>query len=151
MTKSNPCGKQVYPTPSIAEIGIKAISGLQRKPKSKSSNLDYYWCDACKGFHHTSRQLSDSEVKNRTIQWNKHLEKIKNQPANMEYTDETVLTFGKHKGKTLADVPAAYLIWLYNEGIRDEGLKAYVEDNMQALRKEVDDAASNHFKNKRQS
>lgn len=52
-------------------------------------------------------------------------------------TDESILTFGMHKGKRLIDVPASYLIWLYEENKCGSELRAYIEDNMQALRKEA--------------
>lgn len=53
----------------------------------------------------------------------------------MIYTDETILGFGKYKGKALADVPDAYFIYLYDNGkIYDVGLKAYVRDNYQAMK-----------------
>jgi len=31
----------------------------------------------------------------------------------MKATDETIMPFGAHKGKKLANVPADYLIWMY--------------------------------------
>ena len=56
-----------------------------------------------------------------------------------KYTDATIMPFGKHKGKKLIDVPAHYLIWLYefNEPLRHEQLKEYIQDNLQALKKEL--------------
>lgn len=54
------------------------------------------------------------------------------------YTDTTVLTFGMHKNKALANIPAAYLLYLYdNNKTSDAGLKKYIENNMEVLRKEV--------------
>jgi uncharacterized protein (DUF3820 family) len=57
------------------------------------------------------------------------------------YTDKTIMTFGKHKGKALANVPGEWFIWLWEEsgqGIRiyDKQLKAYIVDNMQAFKME---------------
>ena len=31
--------------------------------------------------------------------------------------DDTVIKFGKHKGKKVANVPAHYLLWFYKENI----------------------------------
>ncbi len=59
-------------------------------------------------------------------------------------TDESIMPhWSKYKGHKLANVPASYLIWLYDEwGIKNSGelhrpLREYIEDNMQALRKEI--------------
>ena len=51
--------------------------------------------------------------------------------------DNSIITFGKHKGSKLIDVPAAYLLWLYGEGKCFAELKAYIEDNMDALKLEA--------------
>ncbi len=49
------------------------------------------------------------------------------------------MPWGIHKGKSLEDVPAQYLIWLYNEGKlnNSKDLKDYIEDNMAALKLEI--------------
>lgn len=52
-------------------------------------------------------------------------------------TDESIMPFGIHKGKRLIDVPAQYLIWLYDNNKCSGPLKDYIEDNMDALKKEV--------------
>lgn len=54
--------------------------------------------------------------------------------------DESVLTFGKYKGKKLANVPASWLIW-YDEkaiGRKDEALLAYIKENKQLLLQECE-------------
>lgn len=33
----------------------------------------------------------------------------------MKLTDESLMPFGKHKGEKMANVPASYLLWLYDE------------------------------------
>ena len=60
------------------------------------------------------------------------------------YTDTTPMPFGKHKGKELQEVPASYLLWLYEEkgfkkSERHQNLKAYIEDNMEVLEKEIEE------------
>ena len=57
-----------------------------------------------------------------------------------EYTDESIMPFGKHKGKKLIDVPDEYLLWLYNEMIQKpegqrypNGLFKYLEENLDAI------------------
>lgn len=51
-------------------------------------------------------------------------------------TDESIMQFGAHKGKQLADVPAPYLIWLYEGNICFGELKEYIEDNLKVLKAE---------------
>lgn len=53
--------------------------------------------------------------------------------TNNNYTDQTLMPFGKYKGTPLVAVPADYLLWLYKEKTSDLFLRAYIEDNMQAL------------------
>jgi len=59
----------------------------------------------------------------------------------MKYTDTTLMPFGKYKGKELQDIPASYLLWLYNEGLNHLQLKEYIEDNMEVLEKEIEENA----------
>ena len=55
------------------------------------------------------------------------------------YDDSFVLNFGKHKGKALANVPASYLIYIFeNKMVYDNRLKSYIYDNWGLLRKEAD-------------
>ena len=56
-------------------------------------------------------------------------------------TDLDSMPFGKHKGARLQDVPASYLLWLWNEGLKGEtgtpgqrgDLARYIRDSMGAL------------------
>ena len=53
------------------------------------------------------------------------------------YTDDDVMSFGKHKGEKMQDVPASYLHWLYTStDIWDTRLKLYIEENMNHLKEE---------------
>lgn len=56
--------------------------------------------------------------------------------GKIEYTDESVITFGLHKGKRLIDIPASYLIYLYDNGLTNGPLGDYIKENMDVLRKE---------------
>lgn len=50
--------------------------------------------------------------------------------------DDSLMPFGKHKGKRLEDVPASYLLWLWDDGWwqrTSEPLGAYIEESFQAL------------------
>lgn len=54
-------------------------------------------------------------------------------------TDNDPMPFGKYKGDKLANVPASYLIWLYDNEKCYSYLKLakYIKDNMDALQKEA--------------
>lgn len=53
------------------------------------------------------------------------------------FNDHSVMPFGKFKGKQLINVPAFYLLWLYNEGCGHAGIKKYIIENLNSLRKEA--------------
>ena len=64
----------------------------------------------------------------------------------MILTDESKMPFGKHsKTKTkMANVPARYLLWMYNQpgkprGAEAEAVRNYTIENLDALKKEVGD------------
>ena len=52
------------------------------------------------------------------------------------FTDHTPMPFGKYKGTAMANVPAPYLLWLYNKGCDHEGIKKYIIANLELLKKE---------------
>ena len=52
-------------------------------------------------------------------------------------TDLDIMPFGKHKGKQMQDVPADYLIWLLDNGLKDGGVKDYITENKKVLEVEV--------------
>jgi uncharacterized protein (DUF3820 family) len=53
-------------------------------------------------------------------------------------TDESIMPFGKHKGEKLANIPAEYLLWLYDEGRFYGELKTYIADNMDSIKAEIE-------------
>ncbi len=55
----------------------------------------------------------------------------------MKYNDSTILKFGQFSGEKLANVPADYLLWLYNSKKIDVDLKIYIEFNMDVLKSEA--------------
>lgn len=62
--------------------------------------------------------------------------------------DNSIMPFGKYKGEKLANVPAGYLIWLYDNGKLFGELAKYCKDNLQVLtmqKKEEDN--QNKFSN----
>ncbi len=53
-------------------------------------------------------------------------------------TDESIMPFGVHKGKALADVPDAYFLWLWRQEWfardRRSELYNYIKENMDAIK-----------------
>lgn len=58
-------------------------------------------------------------------------------PPSTEITDNTLMPFGMHRGKAMVNIPAVYLLWLYNNGCNHEGVKKYILNNLDALNKEA--------------
>lgn len=53
--------------------------------------------------------------------------------------DQSLMPFGKYKGRKMEDVPADYLLWLRDQVCRDNQVKEYIEENLSALMKECPD------------
>ncbi len=53
-------------------------------------------------------------------------------------TDNSLMPFGKHKGVAMVNVPATYLMWLYEQSDfkKNSPIGVYVKDNLQALEQE---------------
>lgn len=47
------------------------------------------------------------------------------------------MPFGIHKGKEMANVPASYLLWLYENNKCGGDVKAYIEDNLDVIQTEI--------------
>ena len=54
----------------------------------------------------------------------------------MTYNDSTLMPYGEHTGTKLANVPADYLLWLYDKDKASAPLREYIEYNMDVLRQE---------------
>lgn len=52
-------------------------------------------------------------------------------------TGESIMPFGAYKGIELVNVPASYLLYLYNSNKCFGDLKAYIKENLEVLEKEV--------------
>jgi hypothetical protein len=51
-------------------------------------------------------------------------------------TDTDLMPFGKHRGKRMEDVPASYLLWLWDNGVWQEPNKPihdYIKSSWSAL------------------
>lgn len=55
-------------------------------------------------------------------------------PRNMPLTDDSIMKFGKHKGKKLIDIPNGYFLYLYDRKMLNGELKIYVEQSVPVLR-----------------
>lgn len=53
-------------------------------------------------------------------------------------TDEDLMPYGMYEGTKMANVPAEYLLYMYDEGKCTAEVKAYVEDNYDLLKEEAD-------------
>jgi uncharacterized protein (DUF3820 family) len=51
----------------------------------------------------------------------------------MEITDNSIMPFGEHKGKTMANVPDSYLLFLYENCKIWPNLRKYIADNMDSI------------------
>lgn len=55
----------------------------------------------------------------------------------MTLTDDCPMPYGKYEGDDMEDVPAQYLLWLYHNDKCSKDVKEYIEENMDALEKEI--------------
>jgi|WetSurMetagenome_2_1015567.scaffolds.fasta_scaffold03883_17 uncharacterized protein (DUF3820 family) len=51
--------------------------------------------------------------------------------------DNDKMPFGKYKGEMMANIPAEYLIWLYENGKCYGDVKKYLDENIDTLVAEV--------------
>jgi len=54
-----------------------------------------------------------------------------------ELTDQSLMPFGKHQGEKLANVPARYLLYIFENFTLHDNLKAYIKKNKDVLEAEV--------------
>lgn len=52
-------------------------------------------------------------------------------------TDNGLMPYGKYKGTRMEEVPASYLLWLYDNEKCSTDVKKYIEDNIDVLNDEV--------------
>jgi uncharacterized protein (DUF3820 family) len=60
-------------------------------------------------------------------------------------TDDSPMPFGKHKGEQMQDVPASYLLWLYDSKLENQLVKNYIEENMEVLQEEDIESTSSKY------
>ncbi len=54
----------------------------------------------------------------------------------MKLTDESKMPFGKYKDEKMINVPASYLMWLYDTGKCNSDVKEYIKDNLDVIKKQ---------------
>lgn len=52
-------------------------------------------------------------------------------------TDGSIMPFGKFKGYLMENVPASYLIWLFENNKCTKEVAVYISENIETLRLEV--------------
>ena len=57
----------------------------------------------------------------------------------LKLTDDSKMPFGMHRDKRLEDVPADYLLFMYEKDRLGPALREYVEENMDVLKKEINE------------
>lgn len=77
-----------------------------------------------------------SEYKSGVGSWDQDESPNKNEPVTIG--EGTIMWFGRHKGKSFAQVPADYFLWLYDQANVDPKIRAYVEANLDSLKQEAD-------------
>jgi uncharacterized protein (DUF3820 family) len=51
--------------------------------------------------------------------------------------DESIMPFGKYKGEKMANIPADYLLWLYENSKVFGEVKQYIKDNLDCIKSEI--------------
>jgi hypothetical protein len=52
-------------------------------------------------------------------------------------TDESLMPFGKYKGKKMGEIPDYYLLWLWDNASLRDPLKAYIADNLEVIKTNI--------------
>lgn len=51
--------------------------------------------------------------------------------------DNSKMPWGLHKGKAMVNVPAEYLVWLYDNNKCSSDVRKYIKDNLDVLKSEI--------------
>ncbi len=52
-------------------------------------------------------------------------------------TDDTPMPWGKHKGVKMANVPASYLLWCFENNKCSPEVAKYINENMDVIKQEI--------------
>ena len=61
----------------------------------------------------------------------------KNVKRGIDITDKTRISFGKYQGTPMINIPAGYLIWIYENNKCSPQIANYIRKNLDNLRKEI--------------
>jgi len=53
--------------------------------------------------------------------------------------DETLMPWGLHKGRKMANVPSAYLKWIHDNNKGDAAIRGYIESNWDVILKDLEE------------
>lgn len=54
-----------------------------------------------------------------------------------QFDDNSLMPWGKHEGEKMANVPASYLLWIYDNNKCHGEVKSYIVKNLELLKNEV--------------
>ena len=57
-----------------------------------------------------------------------------------ELTDESPMPWGMHQGKPMTEVPAEYLVWLFENNKVNGDVKRYIQTNLEVLKMQITNA-----------
>lgn len=57
--------------------------------------------------------------------------------------DDSKMPFGKYKGEKIGNIPADYLLWLYENNKCDKSVREYIEDYMDVIKVEIKRSKNN--------
>ena len=52
-------------------------------------------------------------------------------------TDKSIMPSGKHKGKKMEDIPADYLLWIYENNACSKEVSFYIHENLDTIKEEI--------------
>jgi uncharacterized protein (DUF3820 family) len=52
-------------------------------------------------------------------------------------TDNSIMPFGKYAGQKLANIPASYLIWIFENNKCTAEVARYINENLDVLKEEI--------------
>lgn len=52
-------------------------------------------------------------------------------------TDSSIMPFGKYAGEKMANIPPAYLLWIFENNKCTPEVASYIADNLEVLKAEI--------------
>lgn len=54
-----------------------------------------------------------------------------------DLTDSDLMPTGKHKGEKMEDIPAKYLLYIYENDMCNARVRKYIEDNLDVIKQQI--------------